>query len=409
MILKNAVNENNERISIVLDESSGIIKRIVKGEISSIGDKTLDLGGRFVSLGLVDSHAHIDSNFLLDVCKEVETPKFTEALKALIECKENLTEDEIYKLAKKSIDYYITHGTLFVRTHVMIDGKKWKERVRSLVRLREEFKGKVYIQLIGFVQSYDYFDKEQEERVIKSVEMGLDGIGGQPHLQPSREDGIYMVKRLFDIAEQLGIILDFHADYADEFDLKFSEVIVSETIRRKLYGKVSLSHLIAMHSYHDDYAHRLMRWIKSADINVIVSPITELQGSGAHENYPKRRGIPRVRELLEEGINVSLGHDDIQNHLNPIGDGDLLKASFALMIGDYMFFTRYFKDIYRMMTYNGAKTLRITDYGLEEGKKANIVIFNAKSLRDTLIEIPSNRLVMSGGKILYNSLESITV
>ncbi|BCU71600.1 amidohydrolase family protein [Stygiolobus caldivivus] len=410
MIIKNAVNENGEKINIIIDEGSGIINKVVKGDYNdNHDDNVLDLGGRFISPGLVDSHAHIDSNFLLDVCKEVDTPKFTEALRSLIECKENLTEDEIYRLAKKSMDYYIMHGTLFIRSHVMIDGRKWRERVKSLIRLREEFKDKVYLQIIGFVQSYDYFDTDQEERVIKSIEMGIDGIGGQPHLQPSREDGIYMIKRLFDIAEQYNMILDFHADYADEPDLKFSEVVVSEAIKRKLYGKVSLSHLIAMHSYYEDYAHRLMRWIKNADINIIISPITEMQGSGAHENYPKRRGIPRVRDLLEEKINVSLGHDDIQNHLNPIGDGDLLKASFALMIGDYMFFTRYFKQILQMMTYNGAKSLRIENYGLEEGKKANLVIFNTKNLKDTLIQIPSERMVIANGKVIFNSLKSVTV
>lgn len=124
-----------------------------------------DMEGRLVLPALVDSHVHIDSNFLLDVCEEAQTEKFTEALKALIQCKENLTENQICALTKKSIETYAKHGSLFVRTHVMIDGIKWKERVRSLVKLREEYKGIVNLQLIGFVQSYDYYDSEMEERI----------------------------------------------------------------------------------------------------------------------------------------------------------------------------------------------------------------------------------------------------
>ena len=74
-----------------------------------------------------------------------------------------------------------------------------------------------------------------------------------------------------------------------------------------------------------------------------------------------------------------------------------------------MFFTKYFKQILQMMTYNGAKSLRIENYGLEEGKKANLVIFNTKNLKDTLIQIPSERMVISNGKIIFNSLKSVTV
>jgi len=359
-----------------------------------------DMEGRLVLPALVDSHAHIDSNFLLDVCEEAQTEKFTEALKALIQCKEKLTENQICALTKKSIETYAKHGSLFVRTHVMIDGIKWKERVRSLVKLREEYKGIVNLQLIGFVQSYDYYDSEMEERIWKAIDMGLDGVGGQPHLQPSMEDGKRMINSIFDLTEEKGVFLDFHADYADEPDSKFSEIIVSETIKRKR-KRVSLSHLTALHSYYDDYARRLMRWISEAGISVIVSPITVLEESGAHENYPKRRGLARVRDLLSFKVNVTLGHDDIQNHLNPIGVGNMMHSAFALVIGEYMYFSKYIPQIFFMMTYNGAKVQEVHNYGIGDGKEANLVILDAKNPLEAIRKVAPVKMVISKGRILY--------
>ncbi|BBG27960.1 amidohydrolase family protein [Sulfuracidifex tepidarius] len=392
MILNNLKTIEGKVISIEVEGSTQHLTN----------EKGDDMEGRLVLPAFVDSHAHMDSNFLLDVCKEVESEKFTEALRALIECKENLSESQIYDLAKKSIKAYAEHGSLFVRSHVMIDGVKWKERARSLLKLKEEYKGVMNLQLIGFIQSYDYFDEEMVDRAVKVIEMGFDGIGGQPHLQPSVDDGKRMIKSLFDIGTEKGVHLDFHADYADEPDSKFSEVIVSESLRRN-YKKVALSHLTALHSYYDDYARRLMRWMAEAGVSVVVSPITVLEESGAHENYPKRRGIARVRDMLSFNVNVVLGHDDIQNHLNPLGVGNLMHSAFTLAIGEYMYFPKYVKSIFQMMTYNGAILQGISNYGIGEGKRASFVVLDSGDPMEALREISPVKMVVSEGKVVYEN------
>ncbi|BFH74038.1 amidohydrolase family protein [Sulfurisphaera javensis] len=394
MILKNLKTVEGKIISIEINGSK--IAKVYDG-ITSEGE---NMEGKLVTPALVDSHAHLDSNFLLDVCKEAETPKFIEALKALLECKSKLSADEIYKLAKKSLYYYISHGTLYIRTHIMIDDTL--DRLKYIARLKEEFKDILQIQIIGFVQSYSYFDDNVEENIYKSLEIA-DGVGGQPHLQPSREDGIGMIKKIFDSVEGKDKLLDFHADFADDPETKFSEVIISETLKRKMQGKVSLSHVTAMHSYNEDYFRRYLKWLKESKINVIVAPITALEESGAFENYPKRRGIARVLDLISEGVNVALGHDDIQNHLNPYGVGDMLQSGFILAISSYMYFSSYAKTIFDLMTYNGAKAQLIKNYGIYEGADANLVIYNSTNPLDALREIKPRRMVISKGKIVYES------
>mgnify|MGYP001772500694 CR=1 FL=1 len=392
MILRNLRTIEGKEISIEINQDK--IAKIYDIDPGS-GE---NFNGSLVTPPLVDGHAHLDSNLLLDVCEDVKTPKFIDALKSLLECKEKLSSSQIYELAKKSMSLYIKHGTLAIRTHVMIDDTL--DRLKEILKLKEEFKHLVDIQVIGFIQSYSIFDKEVEERARKALEIGADGIGGQPHLQPSREDGIMMVKKLFDIAGNK--VLDFHADYADDPEAKFTEVIVSEAIRRKKEN-VSLSHAIAMASYNEDYFRRLLRWLSISKVNVIVSPFTALEESGAFDPYPKRRGLARVQDLLEANVKVALGHDDIQNHLNPYGVGDMLQVGFILAVSNYMYWSSYAPLIFKLMTYNGAEVLGLKNNGLYEGAEASLVIYNARSPIEALREILPRRMVMKSGKVLYES------
>ncbi|ARM75393.1 amidohydrolase family protein [Acidianus manzaensis] len=401
MILKNLTTVEGKNISIEINGDK--IAKIYEG-IAPVGE---NMEGSLVTPSLIDAHAHLDSNFLLDVCKEAETPKFIEALQALLECKEKLRPEDIYSLAKKSIYYYLSHGSLYVRTHVMIDDNI--DRLKYIAKLKEEFKDMINIQIIGFIQSYSYFNEEVEENMYKALEYA-DGIGGQPHLQPSREDGIMMIKKIFDAVEGKNKLLDFHADFADDSETKFSEVIISEALKRKMYGKVSLSHVTAMHSYNEDYFRRYLKWLRESEASVIVAPITALEESGAFEQYPKRRGIARVLDLLSAGVNVALGHDDIQNHLNPYGVGDMLQAGFVLAISSYMYFSPYARTIFDLMTYNGAKALHLSNYGLQVGNDADLVIYNAKSPLEALRDVKPRKMVISKGKIIYESkIEEKTV
>ncbi|MUM64901.1 amidohydrolase family protein [Acidianus infernus] len=394
MILGNLKTIDGRTISIEINEN--IISKVYY-------DKKLgkDLEGRLVIPGFVDSHAHIDSNFLLDVCEPVESTKFIEVLERLVECKENLSVDQIYSLSKKSIEYYLLNGSLFVRTHIRINGKKGLERLKIANKLKKEYNNLIHLQIIGFFESENYFDEDSKELIYKAIEVSVDGLGAEPHLQPSLEDRKRLIKFLFDAAIENKLKLDFHADYSDDPNSRVSEIIVSEALKRGIKG-VSLSHLVSLHSYNQDYAERLMKWMKNADVNVIVAPITELEESGSFENYPKKRGLPRVNELLEHGINVAIGHNDIQNHFNPLGIGDMLHAIFTLAISDYMFFPTQIEKLFYMATYNGAKALQLEKYGMAENMPANLVILDAKSPIDAVRKSSPARLVISNGKLVHS-------
>ena len=95
--------------------------------------------------------------------------------------------------------------------------------------------------------------------------------------------------------------------------------------------------------------------------------------------------MTRVKELLEAGINVSFGHDDIFDPWYPLGNGNLRDVVF---MGLHVCQLMGYEDImnsYRFITHNAAKTLHITDrYGIEPGKPASFVVMDATDYYDAL-------------------------
>ena len=152
-----------------------------------------------------------------------------------------------------------------------------------------------------------------------------------------------------------------------------------------LFDRVTASHTTAMHSYNNAYVLRLMRLLKMSRINFVANPLVNTHLQGRADTYPKRRGMTRVKELLEAGINVSFGHDDIFDPWYPMGNGSLRDVVFmGLHVGQMMGYEEIM-NAYRFISINGAKTLHISDsYGIEEGKPASFIVLDGKNYYECL-------------------------
>ena len=70
-----------------------------------------------------------------------------------------------------------------------------------------------------------------------------------------------------------------------------------------------------------------------ADLNFVSNPLVNIHLQGRFDTYPKRRGLTRVKELQEAGLNVCFGHDDIFDPWYPLGTGNMLQVrTWAFML-----------------------------------------------------------------------------
>jgi cytosine deaminase len=256
------------------------------------------------------------------------------------------------------------------------------------------------LQVVAFPQDGIYGQPQNEQLLETALQLGADAVGGIPHYEFTREDGVKSVHRIFELAQQYHKLIDIHCDEIDDDQARFLEVVAACALRSGLGSQVTASHTTAFGSYNNAYAFKLMGLLKRAKINFIANPLINITLQGRTDTFPKRRGVTRVKELWQNGLNVSLGHDCIQDPWYSLGTGNMLEVAHMAVHVCQMTGMAEIEACYDMVTTGGAKTLNVSDqYGLEVGKPANIIILDAKSPYDAIRRRATVEVVISQGKI----------
>jgi cytosine deaminase len=364
----------------------------------------IDADGNLVTPPFVDPHVHLDA--VLSASK-LEKPNVTGTLLEAIEIwntwKAGLTEEILLDNAREVIKWYISNGVLFVRTHADCTDETMLT-VRSLVKLREEMKGIVDLQVTAFPQNGVFTSSNGPELMKRALDLGADVVGGAPHIEYTREDGVREIEYIYDLAEERGLLIDVHCDETGDPQSRFSGVMAKESIIRGMQGVASASHTSAMHNYDNDYAFKLIGMLAKADMHMITNPFDNSVLQNRLDGYPRRRGVTRADELLDAGVNVCIGHDSIMDPWYAMGKGSLMSAANLFAHLGHMSGHAQMTTLMDMITVRSARAMRIEDhYGIEVGKPASLVILDAKDDAQALRLIPECLLVMRNGRVLLET------
>lgn len=383
MLLKNVHVDNHEEVVDV---------RILNGKFSEIkanlaphdGEEVIDGKENLLLPPFVDSHVHLDATLTAGQPEWNETGTLFDGIRIWSERKQDLTKEDVKSRAKKTLLNMVGHGIQHVRSHVDVTDPHLIA-ARALLELREELKDLIDLQLVAFPQEGILSYPHGRELMEQAVKEGLDVVGGIPHFEFTTEYGWQSVHFLMALADKYDRLVDVHCDEIDDPASRNLEVLATEAYERGMRDRVTASHTTAMGSYNDAYTYKLFRLLKMSDINFVSNPLVNVHLGGRFDTYPKRRGVTRIKELTGAGINVSFGEDDIQDPWNPLGDGNMLDAvTMGVYIAHLMGYHQL-QDAFNYVTYNGAKTLHISDnYGIEVGKPANCILLNAHDFYNAL-------------------------
>lgn len=383
MLLKNVHVDNHEEVVDV---------RILNGKFSEIkanltphdGEEVIDGKENLLLPPFVDSHVHLDATLTAGQPEWNETGTLFDGIRIWSERKQDLTKEDVKSRAKKTLLNMVGHGIQHVRSHVDVTDPHLIA-ARALLELREELKDQIDLQLVAFPQEGILSYPHGRELMEQAVKEGLDVVGGIPHFEFTTEYGWQSVHFLMALAGKYDRLVDVHCDEIDDPASRNLEVLATEAYERGMKDRVTASHTTAMGSYNDAYTYKLFRLLKMSDINFVSNPLVNVHLGGRFDTYPKRRGVTRIKELTAAGINVSFGEDDIQDPWNPLGDGNMLDAvTMGVYIAHLMGYHQL-QDAFNYVTYNGAKTLHISDnYGIEVGKPANCILLNAHDFYNAL-------------------------
>ncbi|HEY2687596.1 MAG TPA: cytosine deaminase [Streptosporangiaceae bacterium] len=377
---------------------------VADGRIVAVTDgadaaETMDLAGRLVTPPLVEPHIHLDAVLTVGQPRPNESGSLFEAIAVWADRVKDLTYEDVQSRVRQVLRWQFASGVQHVRSHVDVCDPELRA-LRALVDLREEVRGMIDLQLVAFPQLGILGFDGGRELMRKAVEIGADVVGGIPHYELTREDGVESVKFAMALADEHGLRVDIHCDETDDEHSRFVEVMAAETIRRGMSGRVTASHTTAMHSYNNAYAYRLISNIARAGLHMVTNPLDNAVLQGRFDTGPIRRGHTRVKQLQAAGINVCVGHDSVMDPWYPLGYGDPLQAAFVLVHLGQMSGVAELRRLIEMITVNPAAALGLPDYGLRPGGPADLVVFDAPSEADALRLVAPRTLVLRGGQVV---------
>ncbi|GAA0178784.1 cytosine deaminase [Clostridium sediminicola] len=396
MLIKNArLQGKNDTVDILIN--NGIIERI---DSEIVGNTTIDAEGNLVLPPFIEPHIHLDTTLTAGEPRWNESGTLFEGIERWSERKSMLTIEDVKKRAKKALEWQVANGIQFVRTHVDVTDPELIA-LKALVEVKEEMKNYVTLQIVAFPQEGILSFPNGVELLEKAVQLGADVIGAIPHFEFTREYGVQSIEKIFEIAKKYDCLIDVHCDEIDDEQSRFIEVLAAKAYENNMGEKVTASHTTAMHSYNNAYTYKLFRLLKMSKINFVANPLVNIHLQGRFDTYPKRRGITRVKELNEAGINVCFGHDDIFDPWYPLGTGNMLQVlHMGLHVCQMMGYSQI-NDSIDLITKNSARALNILDkYGIEEGKPANLLILHAENGYDAIRRQASVLYSIRNGNII---------
>lgn len=405
MIIKNATLRGKEgRWHLVIQD--GKIAKITQTLDGVEGKEIVDVDGSLVLPPFIEPHIHLDTTLTAGEPEWNKSGTLFEGIQRWSQRKETLTTEDVKIRSKKALKWQIAQGIQHVRTHVDVTDPGLTA-LKAMLEVKEEMAPFVDIQLVAFPQEGILSYPNGVELLEESMKMGADVVGGIPHFEFTREYGVDSLKVAFDLAEKYDRLVDIHCDEIDDEQSRFVEVVAKEAYERGLGNRTTASHTTAMGSYNDAYTYKLFRLLKLSSINFVSNPLVNIHLQGRFDTYPKRRGLTRVKELQEAGLNVCFGHDDIFDPWYPLGTGNMLQVlHMGIHASQLMGYDQIVNSI-DLITKNSAKTLQIEDsYGIEEGKAANFIVLSAENEYEAIRKQATVRYSFRNGKIIAETKPS---
>ena len=380
--------------------------KLIGENINQKAKEEIDALGNLVSPPFVESHVHLDSALTAGDPRGNESGTLLEGIEIWGEYKENITKEKIKKNARETVKWLIANGILKIRTHADSTEPNLIT-LKALLEVKEEMKDYVDIEIVAFPQDGIFTLNKGDKLLEEALKLGADAIGGLPQVEFTREDGIRSIDFAFNLAKKYNKLIDMHTDETGDTQSRFTEVIAKYALESGMKNKVTASHTTAMHNYDNDYAAKLISLLKRSKVNIVTNPFSNSMLQNRLDGYPRKRGHTRVDELLEGGVNVSIGSDNIMDPFNPLGCGSMLSAIKFLAHTGHLSGNDDMLNLFDMITKNASITFNESDYGIKEGNKADFIILDAKDEKEAIRLSSECLYVIRNGKILVKTKPAV--
>lgn len=394
LIIRNSILRSDPKNPKDIAIKDGKIAKIA-GKIDGKASQDLDAGNNLVTESYVNTHLHLCKVYTLMMMDEAalkdyhgaDMGKAMNAIELAARVKDNYDEKWIIKNVRKAVALAARYGCTHIRAFADVDSKGRLEGIKALIKARDEFKGIVDVQTVAFAQDGLIREPGAEDLMRQAMDLGADVVGGIPWIEFTDADIEEHIRICFELAKEYDKPVSMLVDDAGDNGLRSLEAMALETIRTGWQGRALAHHARAMALYPKPYLQKLAVILKKAKLGVVSDPHT----GPLHA---------RVRELLEEGVLVSLGQDDISDAYYPYGRNNMLEVAF--LNSHLLWFTTRedMEVLYDMISINPAQAIGLNNFEIKEGAIANLVVLDQPNVLEALRYHEKPRFVVSHGNLI---------
>jgi cytosine deaminase len=395
IIIRNARLRTAPESPVDISIRKGKVQEITPAGQPLAGKREIDAAGGLVTESFVNPHLHLDKVYTLARLDEQALQhyhggsmgKAMAAIESASRVKSGYSRDWALANIRQAVELAIQNGNTHIRAFADVDTKARLEGVEALIEIREEFRGRVAIQVVAFPQDGVVREPGAADLVREAMRAGADLVGGIPWIEYTDADAQAHIDAMFAIAAEFDKGVSMLVDDAGDPGLRTLEMMAIKTIATGMQGRVLAHHARAMALYPEPYFQKVVALLKQADMAVVSDPHTGPLAA-------------RVKGLLAEGCEVCLGQDDISDAYYPYGQNNLLEVAFLASHLLWMTTQVEMHQLYEMVTTRAARAMGLSDFELAPGNPANLVVLDVGEVVDALRYHRAPVHVISHGQVL---------
>ncbi len=392
VLIKNAKTRTSQGELVQIALKDGKIAKIAPA-IDGDASQVVDANGNLVTESFINGHLHLCKVYTLEMMDDEAMGAYTDgsmggamtSIELAAKVKEKYDESWIIENVRRAANLALKFGNTHIRAFADTDTKARLEGVKALLKAREEFKGKVEIEVVAFPQDGVVRDPGAEQYIEEALKLGADVVGGIPWIEYTDADSQEHIDRMFALARKYDKPVSMLIDDAGDPTLKSLEMLAVTTIKNGWEGRVTAQHSRAMALYPEPYYRKIEYLLKRAKIGVVSDPQTGPL-------------YARVRDLYKAGVRIALGQDDISDAYYPFGRNNMLEIAFLAAHLMWMNSRQEMEILYDLITTNAAECLSIEGHKLVEGGNGDLVILNADSIWEGIRNHEAPLYVFKDGK-----------
>jgi cytosine deaminase len=383
LILKNARPVDAEQALTSIGIAGG---RIVAIDPNLSADaEIIDLGGRLVSPGFVETHIHLDKSCILDRVTS-EKGDLDEAIAEAAKAKAAFTPEDVHARATRTLEKAILQGTMHMRTHLEVDPGVGLRSLDGVMPLLKEYAWAIDLQICVFPQEGLFNNPGTDELLVQSLDRGCGAIGGAPYVDSNPRG---QIDRIFELAREYDVDIDFHLDFGPTADGMDIDYVCKRTEEFQYGGRVAVGHVTRATSLSPAGLDAMAKRAADAGVALTVLPSTDLflMGRQHKHDFNVTRGVVPVHRILRQGVNCSLSSNNILNPFTPYGDCSQMRMANLYANVCQVAKQADMRECFNMVTRRPAQIMRLADYGLAVGKAADLVVLDSQSPESAVAEL----------------------